>query len=347
MTDTALRPATEDDVADALRTADRERGAVRVVGAGTSAVPARDGAVTLSTTSLTGVEDLRPDDGVVTVRAGTPLTVVATRLAAAGRRLPLRHWDPTGRATIGGAVAAGADGLTAREGFRTRDLVLGARLVTGDGQRVRVGASVVKSVAGFDVARMLAGSRGVLGVITCLDLRIETLPESDRAWTCADVRAASVAEIVARIDAYSVAPRGLVVTPGAAAGTCTIDVRYEGPSAALDAVARAPWMAEFGEIAADRRWTELTALASAPPPPGLVRRAARSGRDGNLARNVANRVDGWLIDVLRNRVTWIEIAPRPAESGDPHDPSAALAERVRRAFDPRDVLQPGRGWGAP
>lgn len=81
--------------------------------------------------------------------------------------------------TVGGAIAAGLAGPR-RASFGptyggVRDFVLGASLLDGRGQVLRFGGTVMKNVAGYDVARLLPGSLGVLGVL--LDLSIKVLPK--------------------------------------------------------------------------------------------------------------------------------------------------------------------------
>jgi glycolate oxidase FAD binding subunit len=76
-----------------------------------------------------------------------------------------------GDASVGGVVAsAGARALATAYGA-VRDQVLGLTLVTGDGRVLELGGAVVKNVAGFDLVRLIVGSRGALGVVTRVTLR--------------------------------------------------------------------------------------------------------------------------------------------------------------------------------
>jgi FAD/FMN-containing dehydrogenase len=60
-----------------------------------------------------------------------------------------------------------------------RDHVLGLELVTGDGRSLVLGGRVVKNVAGYDLVRLVVGSRGTLGLVTRAHLRLRALPETD------------------------------------------------------------------------------------------------------------------------------------------------------------------------
>jgi glycolate oxidase FAD binding subunit len=57
-----------------------------------------------------------------------------------------------------------------------RDHVLGVRMLNGHGQHLRLGGTVMKNVAGFDLSRLMAGSWGTLGVLTEVSLKV--LPQA-------------------------------------------------------------------------------------------------------------------------------------------------------------------------
>jgi FAD/FMN-containing dehydrogenase len=73
-------------------------------------------------------------------------------------------------------VAAGLSGPARAAVGSVRDYVLGATLLNGEGQVLTFGGQVMKNVAGYDVARALAGSMGVLGVILEVSLKVLPLP---------------------------------------------------------------------------------------------------------------------------------------------------------------------------
>lgn len=110
----------------------------------------------LSLRAYRGIVHYEPDDLVITVRAGTPLADVQQGLAQHGQMLgfepPLRPG-----ATVGGAVALGWSGPRRPFAGALRDHMLGVRMLDGEGRLLRFGGQVVKNVAGFDVARLMAG----------------------------------------------------------------------------------------------------------------------------------------------------------------------------------------------
>jgi glycolate oxidase FAD binding subunit len=76
--------------------------------------------------------------------------------------------------TVGGMVAAGLSGPARASVGAARDYVLGLQMVNGKAEHLTFGGTVMKNVAGYDVSRLVAGSWGMLGVIT--EVSIKVLP---------------------------------------------------------------------------------------------------------------------------------------------------------------------------
>jgi glycolate oxidase FAD binding subunit len=130
--------------------------------------------------TLRGIVSYEPAELALAARAGTPLAEIEATLAAHEQMLAFEppYFGPG--ATIGGAVASGLAGpRRASAGFTyggVRDFVLGAKLLDGRAQLLRFGGLVMKNVAGYDVARLLAGSLGALGVIVEVSLKVVPRP---------------------------------------------------------------------------------------------------------------------------------------------------------------------------
>jgi len=105
-----------------------------------------------------GIVSYEPSELVVTVRCGTPLADLEAELAAHGQMLPFEPPHFGAGATAGGCVAAGLSGPRRASAGAVRDFMLGAMLLDGSAQVLRFGGTVMKNVAGYDVARLLAGS---------------------------------------------------------------------------------------------------------------------------------------------------------------------------------------------
>ncbi len=83
---------------------------------------------------------------------------------------------PGGGGSIGGLVARGLAGGYRQRYLGLRDQLIGIALLRSDGTAARAGGRVVKNVAGYDLMRLLAGSWGSLALITELSLRTLPLP---------------------------------------------------------------------------------------------------------------------------------------------------------------------------
>jgi glycolate dehydrogenase FAD-binding subunit len=177
-TTTSLRPTDLRSLRDAvLDTA----GTVGIAGAGTAAGWAGRLApvdTVLDTTGLTGVITHNPGDMTVSVRAGTPLKQLQSELAPHGQHLSFDAARVADGATVGGLVATADAGPAALVFGSMRDLVIGVTMVLADGTVARSGGHVIKNVAGYDLAKLMHGSYGTLGVLAEVVLRLHPAPES-------------------------------------------------------------------------------------------------------------------------------------------------------------------------
>lgn len=145
---------------------------------GASKVPHsfQDGGPTLDMRLYDGVVEYQPSELFITARAGTPLVTVERLLEEQGQMLAFEPPHLGLRATIGGMVAAGLSGPRRMAVGALRDFVLGVRLIDGQGRDLSFGGRVIKNVAGFDVARLMVGAWGTLGVITEVTLKVVPRP---------------------------------------------------------------------------------------------------------------------------------------------------------------------------
>ena len=207
------------DDTDHLRAAVAAAGAhktpVTIRGSGSKAfltATAAHAGASLSTLRHTGIVAYRPDELVVTARGGTRLDELARTLRTHGQALP---FDPPrfgGAGTVGGAVAVGLAGPGRPWLGSVRDAVLGVRIVNGLGQSLAFGGQVLKNVAGYDVSRLMVGAFGTLGLLLEASMRVQPAPETVAvlAKTCSADEAATVA-------------RGILRVPLPVTGTCYVD----------------------------------------------------------------------------------------------------------------------------
>lgn len=177
------------DHADALREAVlaalRNGGSLRITGSGSKArltqgATVNPGGRLLSVAEHCGVVDYRPEELVLTARAGTPLQEVERLLTRSGQELPFEPPRFLGGGTLGGAVACGLSGPGRPWRGSVRDSVLGLELINGQGERLRFGGQVMKNVAGYDLSRLQVGAFGTLGVILSVSVKVLPLPGVER-----------------------------------------------------------------------------------------------------------------------------------------------------------------------
>jgi D-lactate dehydrogenase (cytochrome) len=137
--------------------------------------------VVVSAEAFAGVQVYAPDDLYVTVGAGTRLADLQTFLARERNQAPIV--SPWRDATIGGIVAANVNAPLRMRYGGLRDLVLALTVVLADGRVLRAGRPVVKNVAGYDLPKVFVGSRGALGLIADVTLKITPLPRARRTLT--------------------------------------------------------------------------------------------------------------------------------------------------------------------
>jgi glycolate oxidase FAD binding subunit len=171
-------PGDAEQLGEIVRIAANERLALLAVGTHTKldfgGIPDRYDVAVL-TTRMNRVISYDPGDLTLSVEAGMRLSDLQAHLAEKNQWLPLDPpFAPAG--TLGGILAAHSTGPL-RHGFGTaRDFLLGLEFVQGDGARVKSGARVVKSVAGYDLHKLMIGSLGTLGIITSVNFRTFPLP---------------------------------------------------------------------------------------------------------------------------------------------------------------------------
>lgn len=178
-------------------------------------------AVELDVRSHSGIVEYEPTELVITARAGTPVAELTSALDAAGQMLPCEPPEFDGKATLGGAVAAGLSGPRRPWAGSVRDFVLGVRLITGEAKHLRFGGKVMKNVAGYDMSRLAAGSFGSLGVITEVSMKVLPKPRA----RCSLALEISVTEAMTELSAWR---RGALPVTGACYADGRLHVRLEG-----------------------------------------------------------------------------------------------------------------------
>ncbi len=366
-----LRPRDAADVAEIITGARRP---LEPVGGGSKRAIGRPmEADLLELGELAGIVMYEPAELVVTVQAATPLATLDAALATHAQRLAFEPPDfgallgVHGEQTIGGVLATNLAGSRRVAAGAARDHFLGFNAVSGRGERFKAGGKVVKNVTGYDLPKLLAGSWGTLAVLTDVTLRVTPAAELDRTLVLASATpAASVAHLRAALGSpHDVTAAGFDPARGSL-------VRIEGfvPSVAARADAlcaelRATPVEVVDGVASRQLWhAHASALAltaspvvwriSVPPAdsPGVLERLRplRYLLDwgGGLIWAAFDSVDAEHVRAAigAGHATLIKagVAERAATAVfQPQPPVAAAAgARLKAAFDPRGVLNPGR-----
>jgi glycolate oxidase FAD binding subunit len=320
----------------------------------------------LETGGLSGVELYEPGALTLVARAGTPLSEVEATLAAERQRLAFEPPDlrtllgRSGTSTIGGVLSANASGPRRVQSGAARDAALGVRFVDGSGTVIKNGGRVMKNVTGYDLVKLFAGSRGVLGILSEVSLKVQAQPETettlvveglgDDAGLSALRKALGSPFDVSGVARHS--GRSLIRVEGMAGS-----VAYR--AAALKALVGDDVTLVDGPASA-ALWREVRDVLPFADKPGDVWRVATLP---TAAAEVAARTEGEAIWDWGGGLVWLRLEPgRGAEvaaavagrghatlirgAGGPVFPPeaaevAALAAGLKAKFDPRGILNPG------
>ena len=145
----------------------------------------------LDVSGHSGIVNYAASELVITARCGTTLQDINAALAENRQMLAFEPPQFADSATIGGTVACNCSGPRRAYAGAARDFVLGCEIINGKGELMNFGGEVMKNVAGYDVSRLMVGAMGTLGVITEVSLKVLPLPEIEMTLVleCSDVEA--------------------------------------------------------------------------------------------------------------------------------------------------------------
>jgi glycolate oxidase FAD binding subunit len=354
-------------------------GTKRDIGGG----PAADGLLSLS--GLAKVIDYAPQELVLTAQPGVTLAALEKLVAAHGQMLPFepphlaKLLGAGGKPTLGGALAANLSGPRRIRAGAARDHFLGFEAVTGRGELIKAGGKVVKNVTGYDLSKLMAGSWGTLAVLT--EVTIKVLPAARTETTLLlfglpDVRAneAMVAAMNAPVEVSGAAhlPQATAARAPLKGQIAVTALRLEGFAASVAArmehlvAALKPFgRAELLDANHSRQfWVQIReAEAFHKDPRPLWRISVPPASGAKVGATVAGDAlydwGGGLVWLLSDAEPVGVRAAVKALGGhatlyrgdgpafEPLDGALdALTTRVKAAFDPKGVLNPGRMGGA-
>lgn len=311
--------------------------------------------VLLDSRPYRGIVSYDPAELVITARCGTPLAEVETVLAEQGQMLAFEppHFGPD--ATFGGCVAAGLSGPRRAAAGAVRDFVLGVEILNGKAQQLRFGGEVMKNVAGYDVARLMAGSLGTLGLILQASLKVLPRPmaETTRQF------AMSETEALQTLNEWAGKP--LPISASAWQNNL-LTLRLSGASAAVKAAVEKLGGERLDEAAASVFWQDIReqraplfqaeggvlwrlALPSTAEPVALfgkqliewggAQRWWRTDDDAVTVRRRATELGGHATLYHRGALDAPVFTPLP-------EPLLRIHRNLKTAFDPAGIFNRGR-----
>jgi len=368
-----LRPRDQEDLVEILHAHPRP---LEPIGGGSKrAIGPPVDADRLELSALSGIVAYEPAELVLTAGAATPLATIEAELARNGQRLAFEPPDfgaligaaPCGGQTIGGVLSANVAGSRRVSAGAARDHFLGFAAVSGDGVPFKAGGRVVKNVTGYDLPKLIAGSWGTLAVLVSVTVRVAPLPETETTVVVPVRDPAAAVDVLARAlgSPHDVSAAAFVPSRGAA-------LRLEGFGASV--AARVSGLLEWlGRDDADPLvdaesrafWRQTGAAAELGDWPCIVRisvppsEAPRAIEDIEPERYLLDWGGGLIwaaytnadIERIRSAIpaghATLWKAPRALrESAEvfPRPPAAvaALAAKLKAAFDPHGRLNPGR-----
>ncbi len=306
----------------------------------------------LNLSNHVGIVDYEPTELALTARCGATLHEINALLTEQNQILAFEPPCFNQQATLGGAVASGLSGPARPWRGAPRDSVLGIKLLDGRGDILSFGGQVMKNVAGYDVSRLMAGAQGTLGIL--LEVSVKVLPAPDIEMTLVLTMAREAAQQKVREIANQPAPLS-----GACHWQDQLYLRLSGNQASVD-----DWHRKIGGDASLEQndfWQRLRdhqlsffhsdhtlwRLSLPPAAPALACEqnalvdwagAQRWVYSDHPAESIRREVG-----LHQGHAEAFRHAPDKAPIFHPAPPRIeALQKKLRRAFDPQGIFNPGR-----
>lgn len=378
MTD-VIRPSSEAELPDAIMAA---TGPFEIVGTATKRLIGRpvQAAATLDLSGLSDIAVYEPEELILEAGAGARLQDIEALLDATGQQLAFEPPDLSrllGTAhggTLGGMVACNLAGPRRIRAGAARDHILGVRAVSGRGEVFKAGARVVKNVTGYDLPKLMCASYGTLAVMTAVTLKVLPKPETEETIIIDGLDDATAVAVMSAAMQSQAEVAGAAFIPGEA-----VYLRLEGISPSV--IARRDGLAKLlgrpvqilAASSSKARWQAIRDVL--PLADGQDRHVWRLSVTPSEAPAIVARLKESLdlryyLDWAGGLI-WLDVPPRPDASAalirqampsghatlirapedvrasvevfQPQDAAlAALSARVKAAFDPGRLLNPGR-----
>jgi glycolate oxidase FAD binding subunit len=336
-------PGTPEEAAELLRALAAESRAVRVRGGGTKSAWTAGGEpvdLEIVTGGLGRVLEHNEGDFTAVLETGVPLGRAQAEFGQGGQMFaldpPLGEGDA---ATIGGVLATADSGPLRHRYGGVRDLIVGITIALSDGSLAKAGGRVIKNVAGYDLAKLFAGSFGTLGLAVSVAVRLHPRPEETATAWGRSADPASLAGAAAALARLPLEADCLDVDWRDGAGRLL--VRYGSAAAGEQAAATVERMRDLGlqDCAVVEDDDELWMTQRVHQRGECVLKV--SGRATDLP--AVCRTGAGVVGRPALGLYWLSL---PADAGAVAATRAALAPRACTLLDAPDELR-ADAWAAP
>ena len=234
------------------------------------------GAQLVSMAACNGIIEYQPEELVLTAHAGTRIAEIDALLAQRNQMLAFEPPDMGAilggvpqDATLGGTIACNLAGPRRISAGAARDHFLGFQATNGRAERFKSGGKVMKNVTGYDLSKLLAGSRGTLAILDEISVKVLPAPECTATLLVAGLADAAGVSMLCRAMGSAHDVSGAAHLPAVAAarssveairrsGTAVTALRLEGVTPSV----KARLEALRSELGAGREYAHLETLES-------------------------------------------------------------------------------------
>lgn len=284
--------------------------------------------------------------------------------------------------TLGGILACNLSGPRRLKAGAARDHILGVTGVSGRGEAFKAGGRVVKNVTGYDLAKLMAGSFGTLAALTTVTFKVLPKADTEETLVLEGLSDdAAIAVMNLAMQSFCEVSAAAHLPAVVANGTAKTFLRLEGiaPSIAYRRDKLVKLLASKAEqhpLMAQESKAQWIAIRDVHPLDGkddrqVWRLSVPPAQGALIATALAHQIDmRWFYD-WAGGLLWLAAAPSDDASVSivraaireghatlircdeairaavpvlqPQAPAlAALARRVKTAFDPIGIFNPGR-----
>ena len=175
-----LQPQTTTQIARIVSLAHKHHFPLTIRGGDTApsgGAMATRGGILLSLSKMSRITEISSQNMMAVVQPGVITAQINAQLRPHGLFYPI---DPSSQdlCTIGGNVATRAHGLRGIKYGTIDNYLLGLEAVVPPGEIIRCGAKTIKCATGYRLTDLLAGSRGQIGIITEIILKLLPRPQA-------------------------------------------------------------------------------------------------------------------------------------------------------------------------